>query len=71
MEISQEEVTTLEQALNLFKKDKNDKKKRILLLINRDGEPRYISLPILTDYPNICYELGFKCFFPFLVKQKC
>lgn len=52
MEVSQEEVTTLEQALSLFKKAKNDKKKRILLLINRGGEPRYISLPILTDYPK-------------------
>ena len=51
MEISQEEVTTLKQALDLFKKAKNENKKRILLLINRGGELRYISLPISYKLP--------------------
>lgn len=49
LEINQEQTTNLRQAIALLKKLEKQEKKRILLLINRYGEPLYISVPIFTN----------------------
>jgi serine protease Do len=48
-EINQEEPISLQHAINLLKKAEKEHKNRILLLINRNGEPRYISVPVFTN----------------------
>jgi serine protease Do len=52
MEINQEEPTDLQHTIDLLEKVKKEHKKRILLLINRDGEPRYISVPTFINKKN-------------------
>jgi serine protease Do len=49
IEVNQEETTNLQQAITFLKKVEKEHKKRVLLLINRNGEPRYISIPIFKD----------------------
>jgi serine protease Do len=46
MEVSQEEVTTPQQILEQFKNAEKENRKSALLLINRNSEPRYISIKI-------------------------
>jgi len=49
MEISQEEVKTPQQVVDLLKKAEKGNRKSVLLLINRDGESRYISIKIAPE----------------------
>jgi len=46
MEISQVEVTTPQQILDQFKNAEKENRKSALLLINRNGESRYVSIKI-------------------------
>lgn len=48
-EINQEETTNLQHSIDLLKKVEKEHKKRILLLINRNEKPRYISVPTFTN----------------------
>lgn len=49
MEISQEEVKTPQQVVEHLKAAEKENRKSALLLINRDGESRYISIKLVSD----------------------
>jgi serine protease Do len=49
MEISQEEVKTPQHVVDHLKNAEKENRKSALLLINRDGEPRYISIKLVPD----------------------
>ncbi len=49
MEISQEEVKTPQNVVDSLKKAEKDNRKSALLLINRDGESRYVSIKLTPD----------------------
>lgn len=51
MEISQVEVRTPQQVLEQFKSAEKENRKSALLLISRDGEPRYVSIKIAPEDP--------------------
>jgi len=53
MEISQEEVKTPQQILEQFKGASKENRKSALLLINRDGESRYVSIKITSEEPEL------------------
>lgn len=46
MEIGQQEVKTPQQVVEQFKKSENDNNKSALLLINHNGEARYVTIKI-------------------------
>ena len=52
MEISQEDVTSPQDLVSKFKQAEKEKRKSALLLINRSGETRYISIKLLPDGTN-------------------
>jgi serine protease Do len=49
MEISQEEVKSPQSVVDHFKRAEKENRKSSLLLINRDGESRYVSIKIAPD----------------------
>jgi serine protease Do len=49
MEISQEEIKTPQHVVDLLQKAEKENRKSALLLINRDGESRYISVKIASE----------------------
>ncbi len=49
MEISQAEVKTPQNVVDSIKKAEKDNRKSALLLINRDGESRYVSIKLISD----------------------
>ena len=49
MEISQEEVKMPQHVVDHLKKSEKESRKSALLLINRDGESRYVSIKISPD----------------------
>jgi len=49
MEIGQEEVKAPQHVVDSLKKAEKENRKSVLLLINKDGEPRYVSIKIGTD----------------------
>ena len=49
VEISQEEVKTPQEVVDLLKKAEKENRKSALLLINRDGESRYVSIKLISD----------------------
>ncbi|MBA3814106.1 MAG: Do family serine endopeptidase [Alphaproteobacteria bacterium] len=49
LEISQVEVNTPQQILEQFKNAEKENRKSALLLISRNGEPRYVSIKIGAD----------------------
>lgn len=49
MEISQVEVHTPQQILEQFKSVEKENRKSALLLISRDGEPRYVSIKLSPE----------------------
>ncbi len=52
MEISQDEVKTPQNVVDVLKKAEKEHRKSILLLINREGEPRYVSIRIEPETPK-------------------
>lgn len=49
MEISQEEVKTPQNVVDNLKKAEKENRKSVLLLINRDGESRYVSIKLAPE----------------------
>ncbi len=49
MEISQEEVKTPQNIVDYLKKAEKENRKSALLLINRDGESRYVSIKLIPE----------------------
>ncbi len=49
MEIGQEEVQTPQHVVDHLKKAQQENRKSVLLLINKEGEPRYVSIRIGTE----------------------
>ena len=49
VEISQQEVNAPQDVMNLLKDAEKNNRKSALLLINRDGESRYISIKLMPD----------------------
>lgn len=49
VEISQEEVKTPQQVVDHLKTAEKGNRKSVLILINRDGESRYVSIKIVPD----------------------
>lgn len=49
VELSQTEVTLPQHVITILKKAEKDKRKAVLMLINRDGESRYISLKLAPE----------------------
>lgn len=49
MEISQEEVKIPQHVVDQLKSAEKENRKSALILINRDGEPRYVSIKIIPD----------------------
>ena len=49
MEISQDEVNSPQDILNHLKDAEKENRKSALLLINRDGESRYVSIKLIPD----------------------
>ncbi|OJW49173.1 MAG: hypothetical protein BGO67_11220 [Alphaproteobacteria bacterium 41-28] len=49
MEISQQEVKTPQDVVNIIKNAEKENRKSVLLLLKREGEPRFVSLKIGSE----------------------